>query len=363
VRASLRRFASEVGDTQALGLVRVLLGCFLFRQAFNDLNRLSEIGYFGDLFHMPFFSDSWLLPRSAYALLLAAQLVAATLAVVGEAARPALFVSGLSGVYLLLCDRLQYHHHRYSLYLFALIISFAPCDRCFRPLQRWRRSPVERTGPLWAQRLAQLQLSIIYVASAGTKLLDVDWRSGAGLADRFLRFADEAARHGVPRRLMALLAAPLPSSALAKLAIGTELFLAFALFRPRTRAFALWWGLAFHATIDITSTVDIFSWLSVTILMLFAVPDFQARTLAIDRARRSHRLVARVTSVLDWLARFGGEEVRGQPLTVIDRDGTRARGVHALVLLCRGLPILFPLWGPLWLLTAPARARRPRDGP
>jgi hypothetical protein len=350
--SAARRFAAEIGQTHALGLARLVFGLFLIRQSWRDLQALAENGYFGDAFHMPILPDIWLLPRPAYHGLLCAQLALAVLVIVGEAARPALALQALSGLYLLLCDRLQYHHHRYALYLFSFLLALSPCDRT------WRlpgRAPAETGGPLWAQRLMQLQMMMIYLASSGTKLIDPDWRAGTVLRGRVIQFTGQAAAHGVPRSLMATLALPILSSALAKLAIGTELGLAIGLWIPRLRALVLWWGVMFHLTIDATCAVDIFSWLSITVLMLFATPDARARVLEVDPARPLQRATARLVAALDWLARFERRAVAAQPLTVIDRDGTPARGLAAIAALARALPLLFPLWVPLAVAAAVGR--------
>ena len=80
-----------------------------------------------------------------------------------------------------LCDRLQFHNNRWALYCYAALLAFAPCDRSFH----LGPPPVTRVGPLWAARLAQIQLALIYVASGGSKLLDPDWRDGRVLLERF----------------------------------------------------------------------------------------------------------------------------------------------------------------------------------
>ena len=129
--------------------------------------------------------------------------------------------------------------------------------------------------------------------------------------------------------------------ALAKLAIATELFLAFGLWRPRTRAFALWWGVMFHLTIEATSRVEIFTWLSLTVYVLFATPDVRARRLVGD----PNSALVRVVRGLDWLDRF--EVDTGPTIAVIDRDGTRRTGLGAAVGIARAIPMFFPLWLPL----------------
>jgi len=267
--ARIRAWRDEVGDVQRLGLVRLALGFFLFRQALHDVQHETVWGYFGARWHLPILPDSLVPSTLGFACVEAALLSLGALVVVGIAARPALLLSGIGGIYLLLCDRMRYHHHIYTLYLMALLVAFMPCDRSWARGRRFAADD-ERIGPLWSVRLLQLQLTIIYVASGGSKLLDADWRSGAVLADRLARYGAGAIARGVPHFIVDFLRSPLGGHLMAKGAIATELGLAFALWHPRTRRIAAWAGILFHVTIDLTTGVDIFSWLTILILYLFA---------------------------------------------------------------------------------------------
>ncbi|HEX8953071.1 MAG TPA: HTTM domain-containing protein, partial [Polyangia bacterium] len=254
----LRAWRDEVGDVQRLGLVRLVLGFFLFRQALHDVDHAAAWGYFGTRFHVPIVPEAWVPSPLGWATLEAAMLAMGALVVAGVAARPALFASGVAGVYLLLCDRMRYHHHIYTLYLMALLLAFTPCDRSWARGRRLARDD-ERQAPLWAMRLLQLQLSIIYFASAGSKLFDADWRSGSVLADRVARYGSHALARGVPHAIIAFLQSPLGGRLMASGAIATELGVAVALWHPCTRRLAAWAGILFHVTIDFTTGVDIFS--------------------------------------------------------------------------------------------------------
>jgi len=350
-----------VGDAYVLGLVRVCLGVMLFVQALKALAALRE-GYFGDAFHWPFLPESLVAPRGAYTAIVVAELLLAALVVAGTRARGALLASALLGTYVLLCDRLQYHHNRWALACYAALLAFAPCDRSFfiGP------AAGTRVGSLWAARLAQAQVALVYVASGGSKLLDPDWRGGAVLGERFHLFGPDALEAGVPGWLLEALAEPTTASLLAKLAIATELGLAVALWSRRGRAVALWWGLWFHLAIEATSHVEGFTWLTLAMYGLFVTPDVRARTLRFDRSLPAARRTARLVGWLDWLARFAVEPwepdaVGGHAIVVVDRDGTRATGLRAAALVARCTPLLFPLWAPVAL--AASLTHGPGDGP
>jgi hypothetical protein len=350
----LRRWADEVGDAWVLGVVRVALGVMLFLQALSAAEELVASGYFGDRFHLPLIPESLVPSRTVYVAIVAARILLAVMVTVGARARLSLALCGILGIYTLLSNRIEYHHNRYALDCYALLLTLTPCDRALA----FGYDGPSHGAPLWGQRLAQVQVAIVYFASGGSKLFDPDWRDGLVIADRFARYAYQALERGVPQAVVDAFSTPSATSALAKLAIATELFLPLGLFARRTRAFALWWGTMFHLTIEVTSKVEMFTWVTLTMYALFATPDFRARKVFFDPSRAKGRVLARLIRVLDWLARFEMKPWEpdrlktGHVLVVVRRDGSRATGVRALAMCARTLPLLFPLWAPLALLAS-----------
>jgi hypothetical protein len=344
-----RRWQEEIGEAYVVSLVRMILGVLLLVNAARELSELMTSSFFGDVFHLPIVPEALVPSKRVFAALVLAQLLLSILIILGRAARGALVASAAIGIYFLLCDRLGYHNNRYALFLFALLVAFAPCEQAFvvgRP-----KSAAPSAGPLWAQRLAQLQLALIYLASGSSKLFDPDWRGGLVVGDRLLRSTQIAVEKGVPLELMRWLSDASVASALSKVAIASELFLAIGLFVPRTRFFALWWGTMFHLTIELTSQVELFGWLTLTVYALFAVPKTRERVLLYDPARAAGRWVFQLLRRLDWLARFEfhgePERLSGRAFAVIDRGGTATHGLSALAHIARATPLLFPLSLPL----------------
>jgi hypothetical protein len=361
----IRAWQTELGDTYVLGLVRAALGVFLLANAVRAAGEL-RAGYFGDFFHWPLIPEWLVVPRSGYYALVAAQVLLSALVVLGgRGARAALLASAVLGAYVLACDRLGFHNNRWALFCYSALVALSPCDRSFC-LARGREgirgeavgaSSSARVGPLWAARLAQVQLCIIYLASGGSKLLDGDWRGGQVLHERFRLSEGDALSAGIPPGVVEILSRADVAHALATMAIATELLLAGALWARRTRAVALWWGVGFHLVIQATSRVETFTWLTLAIYALFATPDVGGRTLLFDASLRSGRAAARAVRWLDWLARFRCEAMSapgagGAAVVVVDRDGTRATGAGVLVSIARCTPLLFPLWGPLAIGTS-----------
>jgi hypothetical protein len=349
LRERIKRWRDELGDTYVLGAVRVTLGMLLFANALRAAHELQG-GYFGDGFHWPMIPQAMVPSRTTYGLVVVTQVLLSALVVAGHRARAALAVSAALGAYVLLCDRLQFHHNRYALFCYALLLSFAPCDRSFYVAGTVVGT---RVAPMWAARLAQIQLCLIYVASGTSKLLDADWRDGRVLLGRMLLSAEQGIDPRVPVSWVDWAMRPEVASVLAKLAIATELLLVVGLWSHHLRVVALWWGVWFHLLIEVTSRVEGFTWLTLAIYALFTTPDVRARKLYYDRSRLRGRLLSRAVSLLDWLARFDVRPWtpdgirRGHAVVVIRRDGTPATGVRALAMIARCTPLLFTLWVPL----------------
>jgi hypothetical protein len=355
VNSGLQRFRNELGDASALSLCRVAVSAMLFWQALEAGRELITDGYFGTAFHLPFLPESFVPSTRIYALLVAARLAAATLATIGVRPRLALFACSLLGLHELLCDRLAYRDDTYALLCIAFIVSLGPCDRAW--LIADSRTLQERLAPTWSARLARIQLSIIYVASGGAKLLDTDWRDGIVLAERVTRSAQLGRAHGIPHALVTIVTRLSIASGISKLAIATELFLAFGLWVKRTRIVALWWGIWFHIAIEFVTPMPLFTGAAFSTYLLFATPDSLARKLYFDPSRSKSVIYSRLVATLDWLARFEvrpwtPDGKRGHTIVVMRRDGSRATGIRAFAMICRCVPLLFPLWAPLALLAS-----------
>jgi Vitamin K-dependent gamma-carboxylase len=344
-------------NTYVLGLMRIALSAMLLRHVVRLATELSHQGYFAEHFFIPLLPHDWVPSNNVYRLLLSLMAIAAVAAMVGVRAREGALFAALGGLYILLCDRLQYHNNRYVLLLLALLLAFTPCDRVFALGSAAAGKNV--IGPRWAVTLMQLQVSLIYATSAGSKLLDPDWRGGQVLLLRAVRGLELAAQQGIalPGFAIALGNSALCMSVVSKLAIATELFLAVGLWRPRLRALALWIGVLFHLGIELSARVELFSYVMGASYLTFVTPELHERTLEYRPDVASAAWLARGVRWLDWLARFRIEVSEahtwhGAAFRVRDRAGHWTRGIHAIAAIARAIPLLFPLWLPLRICSA-----------
>ena len=362
------KWLTEERDAYLLGLMRFLFAVLLCVQVWARFDEIEYWGYFGANFHLPFVPEAWVPSLSTYRLLLGLEFAGALFGVVGWFGREGLFVGSSIGLFLMLCDRLQYHNNRFSLLLFCFLCAFCPCDRSFL-LYRGRAHalPAElRSGPTLPRRLMQLQVSLLYLSSGGGKLLDPDWRGGQTMLLRFQQGMEEAARAGAstPGWIADFFTSPVVASLGSKAAISLELGLALALWLPKTRVAALWAGAVFHLLIQTSARVELFSWLMGVAYVAFVTPELHERTLLVDARTTLGRVVKRLVPWLDWLARFRVEErsaseasdVEEGSLAVIERNGDRSRGWGLPAALTRALPAGFLAW-PLFALLALRQAR------
>jgi hypothetical protein len=119
----------------------------------------------------------------------------------------------------------------------------------------------------WAQRLIQLQLSLIYFNTAVLKCHGSSWLGGTAL--HYVLNNTEVGRS----QLMWLVEYPLAINALTYVALFAELALPFLLwFRP-TRVWAALAGLGLHAGVLFTVNVPIFGEVMTACYLVFLAPD------------------------------------------------------------------------------------------
>jgi len=347
--AFFRALRDAEGDTTLLSLVRVGFGVLLVNEAWLATQHLQVAGFFGGYFHQPMLPEWLVVPEGPYRAIVFAQWAAGLAIVSGRFARPALLVAAALLVYTMLCDRLWFHHYRHTMAAFSTLLALSPCDRHMV----LGRPPRTDAAPLWAANAMKVQVSVMYLASGGSKLFDPDWRGGLMMRGMVASFARLVQSRGIPSEWIDGLQTPVGASLLAKGAIATELSLAVALWWPGTRRLALWVGVLFHLSISLMTPVQLFTAEMLCVYLVFATPDRGARVLCYDADRDQ---VAGVVEALDWLGRYRIVPVKGAKLTVIDRDGEERRGAQAAACLFATLPALFLAW-PLVALVAIASER------
>ncbi|HEU5115214.1 MAG TPA: HTTM domain-containing protein [Isosphaeraceae bacterium] len=185
---------------------------------------------------------------------------------------------------------------------FAFLLMFCPSGAAFsldaRRRARRRGTAAEPLILPWAQRLMQLQVSLIYLATALYKGAGASWADGTAL---HLVLSNTSFR----RYTFGLLEGPVELiNLLTYSTLLLEFALPFLLWFRATRPFVIAAGVALHVGIGLTVNIPIFGELMIASYLLFVSPqELQALLRALDprrlRADRGRRRVSEVPGRVD----------------------------------------------------------------
>ena len=342
----IARFDELLGrevSMRSLALLRVLAGPVVLLH----LRPFLADGWRGetylDAFHEPYAAWYPELPESLYVALLTLGALAAVAMSLGLFTRVATATTFAVVAYNLFLSTTHFHNNRAYLVIVLGLLAAAPCGRELS-LDAWlrrRRGRAPRlTAPGWPLWLLRFEASAVYAASSFSKLVDPDWFGGTVTWQRVVFARDELEAWPLPDWAVSLLTERGFHTGAAKFIVLTELFIAAGLWWPRTRYAAVWVAVVFHVSIETSASVQVFSFLAIVVLVVWAVPSTRDRVLLVDPAAPRQRALATTVRRLDWLARFRIEESsRGSRLEVIDRDGSALHGGPAAVLALSRLPL------------------------
>jgi hypothetical protein len=271
----------------------------------------------------------------------------------------------------------NFHNNRAYLMIVLAALALVPCGREISVdawlRRRAGRPPLPTTSPGWPLWLLRFEAATVYGASGLSKLLDPDWFGGTVTWHRLTLQRARMEASVLPPWAVDLLTDRDFQTFAAKLVIATELFIAAGLWWRRTRYAAVWIAICFHVAIQLSADVEVFSYLAIAALAIWAVPSTRDRVVVVDPGSSRQRSLARAVRALDWLARFDVREAPGGgALRVVDRDGSTFVGGRAAILILSRLPPTAWLALPLRLSfrrrrtsppTCPPRTRRDRSSP
>ena len=351
---------------RALALLRVFAGPIVLLHLQPFLSDLLQGEIYRDRFYEPYAAWYPELPRAAYGALLWVGAAAAVLTCVGLFTRVATATTFGVVAYNLFLSTTHVHSNRAYLLIVLAGLALAPCGRELS-VDAWRRArrglpPLDAEAPAWPLWLLRFEAVAVYGASGLSKLVDPDWFGGTVTRRRVVNVRDQLVDSPLPAWAVSVLTDRTFHTYAAKVIVLTELFIAVGLCWRGTRYAAVWVAVAFHVAIEISASVQVFSYLAIAALAIWAVPSTGDRVLGLDPGSPSHARLGTAVRLLDWLDRF--RTVPGQPgsaVTVTDRDGSVLRGKPAVVLVLSRLPLT------AWL-ALPARRvgpnrRRPQARP
>jgi hypothetical protein len=347
---------------RALALLRVLTGPVVLLHLHPFLSDAWDGRTYRDAFYEPYAAWYPEAPDAIYVGLLCLGAAAAVAMSLGFLTRVATATTFAVVAYNVFLSTTHFHNNRAYLIIVLGVLAVAPCgrelsvDAWYR--RRRGRPALDPSAPAWPLWLLRFECVAVYGASGLSKLVDPDWFGGTVTWQRVVRARDDLEAWPLPDWAVSLLTDRSFHTGAAKLIVLTELSIALGLWWRGTRYAAVWVAVVFHVAIELSASVQVFSFLAIAVLAIWAVPSTRDRVLRIDPSSAGHRRWAAVVRGLDWLARFRVEPApRGSRLEVVDRDGSAIRGAPAVAFALSRLPVTAWFALPWLLLPAVRRAR------
>ena len=343
VPASIDETFDRPGSVRSLAILRIVLGPAVLVHLAPFLSMTAAGENFTDHFWEPWFT---FLPRPGGAI--QAPLVwigagAALAMTVGWRTRFSATTTAVCVTGNMFLSQTYFRHNRAFLIFLLWAVALGASGRVLSlDARRARRAgrPVDDTDTLWPLWTIRYLAASVYLASGLSKAIDPDWIGGLVLWDRAVRY-----QHLVAERLpgaagdvmVDVITTRWVHAITSPIAVGMELFIGLGLWFARTRLAAVWVAAFFHVSIEISASVEVFSFAAIVALVIWATPT--------TRDRRLSGAIPASIAPLDWLARFERCPSEG-PLLVVDRDGRVVEGVEARWLVASRLPLTFPVAGP-----------------
>jgi Vitamin K-dependent gamma-carboxylase len=361
VTARLDELLGRPVSMRALALLRIFAGPVVLLHLRPFLSDSLDGRIYSDAFYEPYATWYPELPGAVYIGLLWLAAVAAVAMSLGLLTRLATTTTFLIVAYNLFLSTTHFHNNRAYLLIVLGVLAVAPSGRELS-LDAWLRRrrglpALDPRAPGWPLWLLRFECAVVYGASGFSKLVDPDWFGGTVTWQRVVRAQDQL--EAWPDWVVSLLTDRSFHTGAAKLIVLTELFIALALWWRGTRYAAVWVAVIFHVSIEGSAAVQVFSFLAIAVLLVWAVPSTRDRLLRFDPADGAQRRFAALVRGLDWLARFRVEPAPpGSPPQLVDRDGTMLAGAPAVAIALSRLPVTAWFALPALLLPAVRRARR-----
>jgi hypothetical protein len=360
-------FFDARGSLRGIALFRVALGPLVVYSLWPYLREVAAGTWYGARYHAPYLASLPTLSAPAWHALILAGALAAPFVTFGLFARTACVVAALSIGGNVLLSETHYHHNRAVLVVALLLTALAgPARELSLDAVLARRRGVVLAPDralLWPLWLLRFEFASTYVASATSKLLDPDWRDGTVLWDRVLQSRPRLDESALPAALVEFIATRSVHAVLAPATIALEFFVGIGLWSRRTRLAAVFGATMFHALVEVTAKVQVFSYLCLAALAIWTVPQVRDRVLRVRTDSTFGARLQRRVRRLDWLARFRVESASTcaddrtpvEDLVLVERDGRVFTGQEAARRTQLRLPLTF---APALLATLVAAMRR-----
>jgi hypothetical protein len=256
-----------------LALLRIAAGVIALVHLRPFLSDALDGQIYRDTFYEPYTSWYPELPRGAYAALLCIGAGSAMLMALGLLTRVTTVVTLGVVAYNVFLSKTHVHNNRAFLLIVLSTLAVAPCGRELS-LDAWLRrrrglKPRSTVAPAWPLWLLRAEATIVYGASGISKLVDADWFGGTVTWLRLVNIRDRLESSVLPDWTVSVLTDRWFHTYAAKVIVFTELFIAAGLWLRATRYAAVAVALCFHVAIQLSASVEVFSYLAIATLVIW----------------------------------------------------------------------------------------------
>lgn len=279
IRAGLARFDALLArpvSPRSLAALRIAVGVL----AFVHLRPLAAAALEGDThhgrFHTPYVDALARIPEGAYTTIMVVGAAAAVAMALGAAARVATATTFAVTALHLLISTTHLHNNRAYLVTVLGILAMAPCGRVWSVdamVEARRAGRSDELVPGWTVWLLRFAYATVYFGSGLSKLVDPDWFGGTVTWGRVTLGEDQLRSSVLPDALVDVIVGRAFHTVAAKAIVATELFIALGLWWRRTRVTAVAVAVVFHVMIEFSADVQLFSWLAISVLVVWIDPD------------------------------------------------------------------------------------------
>jgi vitamin K-dependent gamma-carboxylase len=226
-------------------------------------------------FHFALVDGIRAIPGFGMHIVLGCLAVLAVLTGVGFMYRPAAWLFFIGYTYVFLAEESLYQNHMYLIALIAFLMSIVPAHRVWSVDARIKQFPT--TVPNWSVQILKFQFAVVYFFG-GIAKLSLDWFNGHPLSDFLLQ---RAADPFWGPTLGYIFKQPWFVIFITYGGIVVDFSLGFLLWWRRTFWLGASIALLFHLTNACMFNIDIFPWLMIASIGLFAPADWPLTVLRI----------------------------------------------------------------------------------
>jgi hypothetical protein len=284
----LDELLAEPVGVRSVALLRLLAGPITLLHLWPFPSDAVRGDTFHDRFHHPYVAWLPVPGPGVYTALLVLGAVAAVAMTAGWMTRLATATTFVVVAANLLQSTTHMHNNRAYLVAVLFLLALTPCGDDLS-IDAWRRhtdDAVSATMPGWPLWLLRFECALVYGASGFSKLVDPDWFGGSVTWDRVVNQEAMVRASVLPDFVADILLDRSFHTVAAKFIVLTELFIAAGLWWRRSRPFAVAAAVVFHLMIEVSARVQIFSYLGIAVLIVWADPSLTRPSFLAAGARR-----------------------------------------------------------------------------